>query len=109
MVAEWQVTATTVYCDAVDDDVTIMVHHDWSTSCTGYRKYVENLDKATAKLLKRKARQLGRDLRCEGPLDHRVTDYRDKLVAEEKADPVCRDRLDAQEHATSEESVTGGD
>ncbi len=31
-------------------------------------------------MLKRKARRLGKDLGCEGPLDHRVTDQRDRLV-----------------------------
>jgi hypothetical protein len=81
----WLVTATTIYCDAVDDDVTITVDKDWSTTCTGYRKYGEGLDKATAKVLKKKARRLGRNLECEGPLDHRVTDYRDRLAKQDKA------------------------
>ncbi len=39
--ANWQVTATTVYCDAVDDEVTLLVYKDWSTKCTGYSKYGE--------------------------------------------------------------------
>jgi hypothetical protein len=86
-VPDWQVTATTIYCDAVDDDVTIIVHRDWSTSCTGYRKYLENLGKETAKMLKRKAKRQGRDLRCEGSLDYRVTDYRDRLATQDKAIP----------------------
>lgn len=85
---DWKVTATTIYCDAVEDDVTIMVYKDWSTKCTGYKKYVESLSQETAKMLKRKAKRLGRNLRCEGPLDHRVTDYRDMLIAQEKASPV---------------------
>jgi len=84
-VVDWQVTATTIYCDAVDDDVTIIVYKDWSTRCTGYKKYVESLSKETAKMLKRKAKRLGRNLRCEGPLDSRVTDYRDILVTQGKA------------------------
>jgi hypothetical protein len=87
-VGDWQVTATTIYCDAVDDDVTIMVYKDWSTTCTGYKKYGESLNQETAKMLKRKAKRLGRNLRCEGPLDHRVTDYRDMLIAQEKASPI---------------------
>lgn len=84
----WQLTATTIYCDAVDDDVTIMVYKDWSTTCTGYKKYGEILNKETAKTLKKKAKRLGRNLGCEGPLDHRVTDYRDKLMAEDKTTPT---------------------
>jgi len=39
----WQVTATAIYCDAVDDEVTILVYKDWSTERTGYKKYVESL------------------------------------------------------------------
>ena len=85
---DWQVTATTIYCDAVGDDVTILVYKDWSTKCTGYKKYVESLNKETAKVLKRKAKRLGRNLRCEGLLDHRATDYKDKLVAQDKAIPT---------------------
>jgi hypothetical protein len=87
-VADWQVTATTIYCDAVDDDVTIMVHRDWSTRCTGYTKYVEDLDKEGAKMLRSKARRQGRNLRCEGPLDHRLTDYRERLATQDEAVPT---------------------
>lgn len=81
---DWQVTAITIYCDAVDDDVTIMVYKDWSAKCTGYIKYKENTTGETAKILNKKSKKLGRHLECEGPLDHRVTDYRDKLMAEDK-------------------------
>lgn len=83
--ADWQVTATTIYCDAVDDDVTILVYKDGSIRCTGYKKYVENPDKETAQMLKKKGKRLGRNLKCEGPQDSRVTSYRDKLTAEEKS------------------------
>jgi hypothetical protein len=87
-VVDWEETATTIYCDAVDDDVTIIVYKDWSTRCTGCRKYVESLTKETAKMLKRKAKRLGKNLRCEGPLDCKVTDYRDILVSQDKAIPI---------------------
>lgn len=83
--ADWQVTATTIYCDAVDDEVTILVYKDGSIRCTGYKKYVENPDKETAQMLKKKGKRLGRNLKCEGPQDSRVTSYRDKLTAEEKS------------------------
>jgi hypothetical protein len=87
-VKDWQVTATTIYCDAVDDDVTIMVYKDGSTKCTGYKKYVERLNKETEGMLKKKAKRLGRNLRCEGPMDYRVTGYRDTLTAQGKANPA---------------------
>ena len=37
----WQITATTIYCDAVDDEVTLLVYTDRSVRCTGYKKYGE--------------------------------------------------------------------
>ena len=80
---EWQVTVTTIHCDAIDDDVTIMVYKDWSTVCTGYKKYGENINKETAKMLQKKSKKLAKTLKCEGPHDFRVIDYRNKLVTEE--------------------------
>ena len=81
----WQLTVTTIYCDAVDDDVSLMVHKNLNVRCTGYARYVTNLDKETDGILKEKSRKLGKNLKCEGPQDFRVTSYRDKLNAEEKA------------------------
>ena len=43
---DWQITATTIYCDAVDDEVTILVNKDWSTRCTGMRKYSESREES---------------------------------------------------------------
>jgi hypothetical protein len=82
---DWQVTATSIYCDAVDDDVTIMVYKDWSTRCTGYKKYGENIKGEAAKELKRRGKRLGRKLKCEGPKCSRVIEYKDRLFAEEQA------------------------
>ena len=79
---DWQVTATTIYCDAVDDEATLIVYKDRSTKCTGYQKYSEP-DRKLAKVMKRKGKQLKRQLECEGPECHRVIQYRDKLFAEE--------------------------
>ena len=78
---DWQVTATTIYCDAVDDDVTLMVYQDSSAKCAGYPKFGEP-GKETGKLLKKKSKQLGRNLECEGPECSRVIQYRDNLFAE---------------------------
>jgi len=78
----WQVTATTIYCDAVDDDVTLMVYKDKTTKCVGYHRYHQS-SQETRKLMERKSRELNRKLECEGPECHRVIQYRDKLFAEE--------------------------
>jgi hypothetical protein len=78
----WKVTATTIYCDAVDDEVTVLVYRDFSTKCTGYLKYLEP-DKKTGNLLRKKSRRLGRQLLCEGLKCSRVIQYKEKLLAEE--------------------------
>jgi len=37
----WQTTVTTVYCDAVDDEVTIVVYEDWSVSVLAMKSMVK--------------------------------------------------------------------
>ena len=78
----WQVTATTVYCDAVEDEITIIVYNDWSVKCTGHKKYGEKSREA-AHLLKRRARQVNRQLECAGLECHTITEYKQKLLSEE--------------------------
>ena len=76
--SDWQITATTIYCDAVEDDVTIIVYRDWNTICTGYKKYGQNNE-----LLRRRSKKMKKSLKCEGPEDFRVTGYKDKIMTEE--------------------------
>ncbi len=78
----WQVTAATIYCDAVDGEVTLLVYRDGSAKCTGYQKYGEP-SKEAAKFLQKKIKQQERQLKCEGSACRRLTQYRDKLLAEE--------------------------
>lgn len=37
--ASWQVTATKVYCEAVEENTVIMVKGDWDCSCIHYIKW----------------------------------------------------------------------
>jgi hypothetical protein len=53
-VTERRLTAKTIYCDAVDDDATIIVYKDWRTKCTGYDKYSEGLNRKQPRCSKRK-------------------------------------------------------
>ena len=80
---KWVITATTIYCDAVDDEATLMVYKDGMAKCTGYKKYGKP-DKEAAKLLKIKSRRSGKQLGCTGPECHRLTQYRDRLMAEDE-------------------------
>ncbi len=75
----WQITATTIRCDYVDDFVTIMIESDWTAKCVWYRRYKAAYPKA----------KLSRDVRskiplCKGPECPLVIRYRDKLIKEEK-------------------------
>jgi hypothetical protein len=79
--ADWQITATTIYCDAVDDEVTLIVHHDGTVACTGHQKYFQP-DKRTAKEVRRKNRLSGKILACEGLECSRVVKYRNSLLGE---------------------------
>lgn len=79
--AKWQITATTIRCDLVDDFVTIMVNNDWSTKCAWYNRYKQ-------KALEDKKQKFDKAIRvkiekCAGPECSYVTDYRDKLIQEE--------------------------
>ncbi|MFC1904115.1 hypothetical protein ACFLXJ_01950 [Chloroflexota bacterium] len=80
--ADWKITATTIYCDAVDDEVTLLVYKDGSVKCIGHAKYSEP-SKEVARLVEKKSRQLKRQLGCESPECYRVIQYRDRLFAEE--------------------------
>jgi hypothetical protein len=61
---DWQITAKTIYCDSVKDEVTIIIKKDWSAICTGSVKYQNS--------------------NCEGPECRRVKEYREKLISEEE-------------------------
>jgi hypothetical protein len=78
----WSITATTIYCEAVDDEVTLMVYKDRSAKCTGLKKY-GNPGTETTKRIKEKGKRTKRTLKCDGEQCARVTQYREKLFTEE--------------------------
>jgi hypothetical protein len=68
---DWEITATTVYCDAVDDEVTLIVYADGTSLCTGRDKYSE-------KKVKRPAKTKNRE--CTGVDCTILNQYRDSLL-----------------------------
>ncbi len=68
---DWQITAATFRCQEIDDEVTLLVYKDWSVKCTGYQKRNNLLQKENYKH------------GCSGEDCHLVTEYRDRLKAEE--------------------------
>jgi hypothetical protein len=79
---DWQVTAKTIYCEAVEDEVTVIVYKDGSTLCTGFKKY-DKPNSVTIGIIKEKAKKLKRPLKCEGQQCPRVTQYKEKIFAED--------------------------
>ena len=75
---DWLITATTIYCDAIEDEVTLIVDKDSALKCTGYTRY-SSPDKETSRLASKKSKQLGKQLKCEGLECHRAQKYRNKL------------------------------
>ena len=56
---DWQITAKTIFCDEVDDEVTWLVYRNGATRCTGCRKYGQPND-ITRKVIREKSRRLKR-------------------------------------------------
>jgi hypothetical protein len=79
--AGWQITATTINCDYVDEAVTIMVDKDWTTRCTWYRRYKQKANEnGKAKFEKEIRVKIPKCAGTECPL---ALNYRDKLIQEE--------------------------
>jgi hypothetical protein len=78
---DWQVTVITINCSAVAEEVTIIVKNDWSVKCTGLEKYAHSRQ---ARLdLVRRSLNMKRTLDCKGMQCQQITEYIQKLQAEE--------------------------
>jgi TATA-box binding protein (TBP) (component of TFIID and TFIIIB) len=78
---DWQITAKTIFCEAVDDEVTVIVHSNGAVNCTGCRKYDQPND-MTRILVKEKTRKIKRAVKCEGESCPRVTGYKNQIQTE---------------------------
>ena len=78
----WKITAATIFCEDVDDEVTLLVFKDGTVKCVASQKYSRS-DKETSRALREKSRKLKRPLACKGSACPRPADYRDRLMAEE--------------------------
>ena len=77
--ADWQITATTIFCEDVDDEVTLMVYGDGAVKCTAQSKYAKPA-KETARALKKKSKQTGKAPGCRGADCRRLPEYRKKWL-----------------------------
>ena len=80
--ADWVMTATTIYCEAVEEEVTLMINKDGTARCTGQAKFADAAGE-TARQIKARERQHGRPLACEGLDCSHITEYKQKLLAED--------------------------
>jgi hypothetical protein len=78
---DWEVTATTIFCESVNDEVTIIVNRDGAVRCSGRQKY-EKPGKEDKKTLKTKSRLMGKELACLGENCAAVKKYCDKMLSE---------------------------
>jgi hypothetical protein len=76
---DWELTATTIYCDDVDDEVTIIVQGNGTVKCTGSQKYSQN-NKEAQKELKKKSQKAGKPLLCKDTACKKLPKYRDELM-----------------------------
>jgi hypothetical protein len=77
---DWKVTAATIDCPAVADEVTVIVKSDWSVSCSGFDR-LKTSRRAQLQMVERSL-DLKRTLDCKGMQCRQITDYLDKLRAE---------------------------
>jgi hypothetical protein len=80
--ADWKITAKTIFCDAVDDEVTLLLYRNGTIRCTGCKKYNEP-NSITLALIKGKNSHLKKPIKCEGEQCPRVTGYKEQIMAEE--------------------------
>jgi len=78
---DWQITAKTIFCDAVDDEITILVYKDGSVKCTGFAKYSKP-NEQTRHMVNEKKSKLKRPVECEGEGCPRVTAYKQSVLQE---------------------------
>jgi hypothetical protein len=74
--ADWEITATTIFCEDVSDEVTLMVTGNNTVKCTGREKYVHPT-KEVAGELRQKSKKSGRRLGCLEDKCPRLPKYRD--------------------------------
>jgi hypothetical protein len=78
---DWEVTATTIFCEAVDDEVTLIVTGNGAVKCSGWQKY-GNPKKDIKQTMKNKSKSSGKQLGCKGESCVTVKQYRDKMLGE---------------------------
>ena len=78
---DWEITAKTIFCEAVDDEVTLIVSGNGDAKCSGRQKY-DNPKKDIKKTIANKRKSNGKQPGCKGANCATVKQYRDKILGE---------------------------
>jgi hypothetical protein len=78
---DWEITAATIFCDDVADEVTLLVSGNGTVKCTGREKYARPT-KEISREIRQKSKKSGRQIRCLENSCPRLPQYRDKLLSE---------------------------
>jgi hypothetical protein len=78
---DWEITATTIFCDDVGDEVTLLLSGNGTVKCTGREKYARPT-REVAREMKQKSKKSGRQLKCLEDKCPRLPQYRDRFLGE---------------------------
>ncbi len=78
---DWEVTAKTIFCESVSDEVTIIVNGDGSVRCSGRQKYSHPTNDVK-KSMKTRSKSSGKQIKCLGEDCAMVKQQRDKMLGE---------------------------
>ena len=79
--AHWEITATGLRCDYIDDFITVRVNQDWLAECAWYLRYKKKTSKENKQKFGKTIMQ--KIEKCVGPDCPIIAKYRDKLIEEE--------------------------
>ena len=82
---DWEVTAATIYCTAIDEEVTLMIYRDGEVNCTGQQRY-QNPNRQNTRRLVERSNRTGRQLACSGTSCVKIADYLAEISKENSID-----------------------
>jgi hypothetical protein len=83
---DWEITATTIYCEDVDDEVTLLISADGTVKCTGRERYTSK-DKDVIKAVKKKSKLTGKRPQCRPGECRKITEQVKKHLGGESKKP----------------------
>lgn len=80
----WQITARTLYCDCVADEVTLLINSDGSFDCTGFQRYgTDTVDSSRAR--REHSKITSQTIACTGKSCKILNDYAADVLSGEKS------------------------